>query len=74
MIVTVQYEKGDFDSFHDSVYDLTGQELTHEKLELIWLKIPEHIQNLAIMWGMSDTEVREKAYEYLEENPELLKI
>lgn len=74
MKVTVEYEKGDFNSFHDSVYDLTGKHLTHEQLETIWKQLPEEIHNLAIMWGMSDTEVREKAYEHLENNPQLCNV
>ncbi len=65
MKVNVTFEEGDLDSLHDIVYGLTGKPQTHKELELVWKKLPEHIKEDAIRWGIDDSVVRDNIYVHL---------
>lgn len=66
MKITVEFEDGDLDSLHDSVYDITGDSKTNESLKLIWNRLPEDLKREAIHWGLDDSVVRDNIYKYLE--------
>ncbi len=70
---TIEFEKGDFNSLHDIIFDLIGEELTHDELKTIWDVLPEHLKEDAIHWGLNDSVVRDNIYVYLDENDAVLK-
>lgn len=51
---------------HDTVYNVTGKSLTEKELDELFMSFPDDIKYQALEWGF-DTCVREKIYEYLEE-------
>ena len=67
MKITVEWEEGDFDSLHDTVFDLTDISLSHEQLLKIFNMLPQRLKDDAIHWGVDDSVVRDNIYEYLEE-------
>ena len=66
MKITVEWEEGDFDSLHDTVFDLTDISLSHEQLLKIFNMLPQHLKDDAIRWGVDDSVVRDNIYEHLE--------
>ncbi len=61
----VEFTNSDLDSLHDVVYEAIDKSLSYEELEKIFNELPEHIQSLAVSWGMSDTVFRDNVYEHL---------
>jgi hypothetical protein len=66
MKITIEWEEGDFDSLHDTVFDLTDVSLNHEQLLKVFEMLPQHIKDDAIRWGVDDSVVRDNIYEQLE--------
>ena len=58
--------------FHDVVSEVKLGKYTPEALRLIFDQLPESINDLAQMWGISDTVVRDDAYVFLRQNPEII--
>lgn len=64
----------DLASWHDVVHEVIsslgnkGVELTPEMLYAIYNKLPKQIQNIADMWGMTDTVFCDEAYKWLGKN------
>lgn len=73
MLVLVEFKNGDFNSLHDTIYDLTEKSLTHNELEVIWGELPENVKAESIRWGIDDSVVRDTIYQYLKENLNLIK-
>ena len=55
--------------FHDVVYDITGESMSPDELKVVFEALPEHIQDKAHQWGLSDTVFRDHAYRHLETSP-----
>jgi hypothetical protein len=51
--------------FHDAIFEATGESLTPENLRLYFGDLSQHLQALALLWGLSDTEFRDEVYENL---------
>lgn len=59
------FEKHDWDSFHDTVYNSTGEDCNREQLIKIYQSLPHNLKCNALEWGMSDTVFRDNVYEHL---------
>jgi hypothetical protein len=68
MKIKVEFEKGDLNSLHDTIIDLSGKSLSHEELVIIWNKLPKHLKDDSIRWGVDDSVVRDNIYVYLRDN------
>lgn len=55
-------------TIHDCYVDIYNRELNNDEINCILEKLPKDIISLADTWGGSDTEVREKMYEWLMTN------
>lgn len=60
--------KNDLAHLHDVLYNLTDITYTDDQLYEIWEKVPKHIKDEAIHWGISDTVVRGNIYVWAKEN------
>jgi hypothetical protein len=67
----ITLEQQDIDSLHDTILEALDKDLSNEDVIKIWNQLPDHIQEEAIHWGLSDTVVGDNIYEYLSENPSL---
>jgi hypothetical protein len=54
-----------FDALHDIVYDITGLNLSNDKLIPYYRQLPEEIKADARRWGLNDTVVRGNIYSFL---------
>lgn len=62
-----QFPKDEWDSFHDTIFDLTGKESIDKKaLVTFWESLPENLKKDSIRWGLNDSVVRDNIYEYLQ--------
>lgn len=61
-------DQHDINSFHDVVFEATGESYNKEKLKGLFLSFDNDICCLSHEWGLSDTEVREKIYRILSKN------
>lgn len=68
LLYGLMFERGDWASMHDVVFDLTNVSLMQEGLETIFDQLPDNIQFDAFKWGLSDTEVSESIHKYLKDN------
>lgn len=69
----VTFDEDDYDSLRETYWNASlefGEDvhLTNDELKLFWDTLPEDIQLDAIKWGISDTEVRERMWEYACDN------
>lgn len=62
----------DIKSIISNFINLNGLDLTNDKIQLIYDKLPEHIKDNAIHWGTNDSVVRDSIYEYFNDNLNLL--
>jgi hypothetical protein len=62
--------KGCRDSFHDVVFEATGEDLDEYQLKRLFVCLPSSICHEALEWGISDTLVRESIYRFLKERNE----
>ena len=44
MKVNIEFEEGDFDAMHDTLFGLTGHSFSHKELEGMWHKLPQHLK------------------------------
>ena len=59
----------DFDCLHDVlVASELAEDPTPSQVKAFFMMLPPDIVGSAISWGFGDTEVRERAYEFLREN------
>jgi hypothetical protein len=64
----------------DDLYDIKSilsnfidvKDLTNDKVQLIYDKIPEHIKDEAYVWGTNDSDVRNTIYDYIDNNLNIL--
>lgn len=69
MKVKIELEKEDLPSIADAIFNaLDLFDLPDEKIIEYWDMLPEDIQLTAAMYGTSDTEVREKMYDWFVDN------
>lgn len=52
---------------HDVMLEATGKSYSESEIILIWNELPEHIQNIAHCWSLSDTVFRDEAFVYIKE-------
>lgn len=52
---------------HDVIVDTLDLQPTREQAEEIFEKLPQHVQEIAFKWGISDTVFRDEAYEAIQE-------
>lgn len=67
--MTVKYfTKNDWNHLHDCILEATWntdkKKCTQEELEAIYELLPQHLQLLAIEWGMNDTVFRDDVIEW----------
>ena len=62
------FERQDWASVHDVIYDITNVSLSQEGLEEIFDQLPDTIQFDAFKWGLSDTEVRGQIHKFIIDN------
>ena len=55
-------------SFHDAIFEITGNSYSQESLIKIFQLLPDSIQSIANNWGLSDTEFRDIATNWLNSN------
>lgn len=64
-------------SFHDVIAEVIYHEeycdYDVDTVKLVFDKLPQTIKDQAQMWGISDTVVRDDAYVYLKDHPEIIK-
>lgn len=60
----MQLSKNEIIAVHDVAYDATGKSYDEETLLEMLKQLPEPIVNLGVVWGFTDTEFREAAYEF----------
>jgi hypothetical protein len=60
-------EQIDENVFHDTVLEATDQSLEHDDLIAVFKTLPEHLQRLAVLWSLSDTDFNEMALKFLKE-------
>lgn len=78
-MISIIKENEDLDSLHDvvgtafeSFYDKSEDE--QEKIcNQILMSIPDHIMGNIYSWGISDTEVRDSIYTFIDENEDEVK-
>lgn len=58
--------KENWSGFHDVYFNVKGISLDNNELINIYLKLPSHIQDIAKKWGVSDTDFRDNAHEFLD--------
>lgn len=69
MIVQITLEERDYASIHDTIFNALNIELnSNAEIEAYWNKLPEEIKYKAVMWGVSDTEVRDEMWDWFEKN------
>jgi len=61
-------EQEDIDSLHDTILEAINYSADRYEILEYWNKIPEHIKEEAIRWGIDDTVVRDNIYVWLKEN------
>lgn len=54
-------------SFHDTVFEVTGESLTINELKEIFMHLPVVISAIGVAWGLSDTVFNDEVYRFLEE-------
>jgi hypothetical protein len=54
-------------SFHDAVCEFTDKRLTDNELIRLFYMLPKYLQDDARHWGLSDTEVRDSIYVYIQD-------
>ena len=72
---TVILEPEDIAHLHDVVMealDIPGT-IPYKVIIGVWYTLPEHLQEEAIHWGLSDSVVRDNIYEWLENNKDIFK-
>lgn len=58
----------------DILFDITGKrDYSNTELAGIFRLLPEDIRNIALQWGMNDTDFRDCAYKWFEANQESIK-
>lgn len=70
MSTTKKFEETDpteWASFHDTVLEATEQDASQDELERIFETLPEQVQGIAGLWGLSDSVFRDEAYVFLKE-------
>ena len=64
-------------SFHDVInevrYPEEYRDYDVDTVKLVFDKLPDTIKDQAQLWGLSDTVVRDNAYVYLKDHPEIVK-
>jgi hypothetical protein len=67
---TVVLEQEDIDDLRDTIFNAIGttENLTNEKVLEVWNKLPDDIKENAIHWGLNDTVVGDKIYEWIIDN------
>jgi hypothetical protein len=58
-------DKSEWGSFHDVVYEVTGNSMSPEELRKVFYTLPGNIRNKAHEWGLSDTVFRDDASVFL---------
>jgi len=66
-IINELFVDGQWEGFHDVVVDIFSaeEEISMEILKALFQQLPEHIQHIALEWGLSDTVFRDEAYAYI---------
>jgi hypothetical protein len=80
-MISIIKENDDLDSLHDviggffdSFYDKSEEEQENICNQIL-INIPDHIMGSIYSWGISDTEVRDSIYTFIEENePKVRKL
>lgn len=54
-------------SLHDTIFEVTDEDLTKEELKELFMKLPVHIAATGVAWGLADTVFNDEVYRYLEE-------
>lgn len=71
---TFYSEQGrEFASIHDCIVDILAKKPTSLQLQAVFLILPDEILGKALLWGFSDTEVREEIYAFIAANMEQVK-
>lgn len=60
--------ESDFSDLHNSIVEVTGVAPTIEQIRSVFNFLPAEIISGAIQWGLDDTEVRDNAYVFIQEN------
>ncbi len=75
MLARYEFDKQDWASFHDAVYNATydeknesGKSFSNDELEALFMTLPDNLQYKAFLWGMSDTEWRDSVYTWYQKN------
>jgi hypothetical protein len=61
-----------YGGFFDVIYEIKQRDYSVSELRKIFDKLPLHIKDQAQIWGISDTVVKDDAYEFLMNHPELI--
>jgi hypothetical protein len=56
------FDKQEWASFHDVVFEATGKSMGMEELKEIFNSLSHHTKMTAFEWGLSDTVFRDDAY------------
>jgi hypothetical protein len=65
-------DKNEWGSFHDVVAEIKYRDYTVSELRKIFDRLPLHIKDQAQVHGISDSVVRDDAYVFLRDRPELI--
>ena len=65
------FDKNDWNHFHDVVMESNGGNRSKKELEIIYESLPEDLKELAEEYGMNDTCFRDNTITYLREQNEL---
>ncbi len=68
IIIELDYDEHDLDSFHDVILDALGPSLNHDGVLAVFETLPKDIRVIAFNHGMTDTCFRDEAYVYLQKN------
>lgn len=58
----------DWHRMHDACFEAIGQSLSIKQLEIVFMTLPLNIFEQVERWGLSDTEVADKIFEYVRKN------
>lgn len=60
--------ESDFSDLRDSIMEVTGVVPTNEQIRSVFDLLPADIIGGAVQWGLGDTEVRDNAFQLIQEN------
>ena len=64
----VEFDKNDFNVLHDIILNALNKNLNNEKIIEYWDNIPEDIKLDVLRWGLNDTLIKDKIYDWLISN------